>query len=82
MTVMSVNSFLVYTSCGQPQKNFDSLLDAKGNYICIWLAKEILKFNFKYQCRCTRWHLQLLMIICQRTGVHVCSEEGVEERWG
>lgn len=69
MTVTSMNSFLVYSSCGQPQKDSDSLLDAKGKYIWIWLAEEIFKVNFKYQCRCTWWLLQLLLIICQRTGV-------------
>jgi len=82
MTVMSMNSFLVYSSCGQPQNDFDSLLDAKGKYIWIWLAEEIFKVTFKYQCSYTLWLLQLILIICQRTGVRVCAEEGMEERWG
>lgn len=47
MTVMSMNSFLVYSSCGQPQNDFDSLLDAKGKYIWIWLAEKIFKVSFE-----------------------------------
>lgn len=78
---MSMNFFLVYSSCGQPQKESDSLLNAKGKYIWIWLAGKIFKVNSKYQCRCTRWLLQLLSIIQQRTGVHMCPEEGMEEKW-
>lgn len=72
LTVESMNSFLVYSSCGQPQNDFDSLLDAKGEYSCIWLAEESFKVNLK--CRCTSWLLQFLLIICQRTGVPVCPE--------
>lgn len=39
--IMTVMSFLVCSSCGQPQNDFESLLDAKGKYIWIWLAEEI-----------------------------------------
>lgn len=28
-------SFLVYSSCGQPQKDFESFLDDKGKYIWV-----------------------------------------------
>lgn len=34
-----MNSSLVYSSCGQPQNDFDSLLDAKGKYSWIWLKR-------------------------------------------
>lgn len=63
-TVTSMNSFLVYSSCGRPQNNFESLLDAKGKYTWIWLAEEIIKVNLKYRCRHTWWLLQLVLIIC------------------
>lgn len=62
--IRTVPSFLVYSSCGQTQIDFESLLDAKGKYIWIWLVEEIVKVKFKYQCRCTWWLLQLVLIIC------------------
>lgn len=34
-------SFLVYSSRGQPQNDFEILLDAKGKYIWIWVAEEV-----------------------------------------
>lgn len=52
------------TGSGQPQNDFESLLDAKGKYIQIWPAEEIFKVNLNYQCRCTWWLLQLVLIIC------------------
>lgn len=45
MPVMSMNSFLVYSFCGQPQNHSDSLQDAKGKYIWIWLAEGIFSIS-------------------------------------
>lgn len=70
--VISMNSFLVYIihlSVVRHRMILIACWMPKGSWN--WLAEEIFKGNCKYQCRCTWWFLQLLLIFCKRTGVRV-----------